>query len=92
MLTTVLDKSSFDSIEAAILLKAYSLSASVVEASCKLDVSAQAKLSKIILALGNQRVRNGGELTSGVDAESVAAIASERFIRLLAPERVHPIS
>jgi hypothetical protein len=84
MLQNVFEKSSFDSAQTAILLQAYAQAVIAVGGACKLDNDARAKLAKIILAVANNRVKAGGELANAKDSESVATIASERFLRLVA--------
>ena len=83
MLTSLFEKSAFDSQESAILLQAYTQAVIAVGSSYKLDSGAQIKLAKIILAIANNRIKAGGELISEMDSESVATIACERFLRLL---------
>ena len=83
MLTNLFEKSSFDAAETAILLQAYAQAVIAVGGACKLDDGGRAMLAKIILAIANNRVKAGGELVTAEDSESVATIASERFMRLV---------
>jgi hypothetical protein len=83
MLTSVFEKSSFDTSETAILLQAYAQAVIAVGSAYELDNGARAKLAKIILAVANNRVKAGGKLVDAKDSESVATIASERFLHLI---------
>ena len=80
---TLFEKSTFNSTECAILLQAYAQAVAAAGTSYKLDISAQMKLAKIILVIANSRIKAGGALVTPDDSESVAAIACERFLRLL---------
>lgn len=87
MLTSLFQKSAFDSQESAILLQAYTQAVIAVGSSYQLDSGAQTKLAKIILAIASNRINAGGALVTENDSESVATIACERFMRLLPDHR-----
>ncbi|WP_158807902.1 hypothetical protein [Beijerinckia sp. L45] len=87
MLIGIIDTTSYDSSEAATLVQAYAQASIAVGSVYKLDYAAQAKLAKIVMAVANSRIKAGGELMTADDSESVATIASDRFLHLLAGGR-----
>jgi hypothetical protein len=87
MLTSVFEKSSFDSAQVAFLTHAYTQAVIAVGGVCTVDAAVQTKLAKIILAIANSRTRAGGEVASEDDAESIATLASARYLELLTDDK-----
>ncbi|WP_158811491.1 hypothetical protein [Beijerinckia sp. L45] len=88
MLTSVFEKSSFDPAQAAILTNAYTQAVIAVGGVYIIDAAAQIKLAKIILAIATKRIKAGGKVETHMDAESIATLASTRFLHLLADDPV----
>ena len=78
------EESVFHPAEVTILAQAYYQSVSDVEAEYVLDDQAKSKLGRIVLAIGHNWISSGDALTSDDDAETIASMAIDRFLRLRA--------
>jgi len=72
----------FDSFQAAILKMAYVQAIIALGGNANLDQGERSKIAKIVMAIGEKRIAAGGELAASEDAQSVATIASERFLKV----------